>query len=119
MGNNQATVDKLAAKNPGAMEFAAALQAIAFLKASPELPVPTVHDADFGDTLGVALQWTDKGRRMWCPAVFSGDSDFDWLVCGPPPGEDREPDDIRDISVHRGAPQAMVDYLNMMMREGT
>jgi hypothetical protein len=43
MANNQATIDKLAATNPGAMEFDGAVDAIRFLQKSPEMPAPTIH----------------------------------------------------------------------------
>jgi hypothetical protein len=117
---NQSTIDKLAKTNPGAMEFDAAVAAIRWLQMSPEMPTPTIHVADFGETIGIALQWTDAERTMWCRAAFRGDGEFDWITMGPPLDEDDSrmiDDDSGNIPVERGAPRSMVDYLNVMLRE--
>lgn len=122
MANNQATIDKLAATNPGAMEFDAAVDAIKFLQMSPELPPPTGHIADFGGTLGIALQWTDAERTMWARASFSGDGSFNWMYSGrEPPGSDDPAfydDEGDDAPVERGAPKAMSDFINHHLKSG-
>ena len=114
--NNQATIHKLAATNPGAMEFDAAVDAIRYLQLSPDLPPPTIQTADFGDLLGIALQWTDAKRSMWCRAAFSGEGNFNWMVCGPP--LDNEVTDEDEIPIDRGAPWPMVDYVNRHLKSG-
>jgi hypothetical protein len=104
------------------MEFDAAVDAIKWLQQSPEMPPPTIHVADFGETLGIALQWADAERRVWwCRSTFRGEGEFDWMYCGRPPidHDDQTPldDDGGDTPVERGVPKAMADYVNAMTKE--
>lgn len=117
MANNQAAVEKLFRETPLPLGGAdAAVDAMKWLLHSPELPTPTVHAAEFEGKPYLVLQWLNHDRMMWVRAWFFGDGSFDWMVCGPEHG-DLETGRAELLFVHLGAPKALVEYVDFMLRE--
>jgi hypothetical protein len=114
---NQATIDKLAATNPSAMEFDASVDAIRFLQMSPEMPLPTIHWDHSFDRHLIVLNWQDRSRLVWARAWFDGSGLFGWLnLCPPEQFEEPPTDDYKNVSVDRGAPATLVSRIDFVMR---